>query len=96
MLGLLLNFLPFWVREPLFIALGIPFSGFLFYTAASDGRPVMALLGLVVLAFTAVRVHSVVHALADPPPGQGGGSRVTRRRPPREIGRRTPGWTSAR
>lgn len=63
MLGLLLNFLPFWVREPLFILLGLPFSGFLFYLAVTEEKPVFAALGLAVLAFTAVRVHSVIRAL---------------------------------
>jgi hypothetical protein len=63
MLGLLLNLLPFWVREPLFIAIGVPFSGFLLYAAGRDGEPLMAALGAAVLAFTALRVHTVVRAL---------------------------------
>ncbi|MER5469329.1 hypothetical protein ABZX90_20240 [Streptomyces sp. NPDC002935] len=63
MLGLIIRVLPFWVREPLLIAVGIPFSGFLFYAAARDGEPLMALLGLAVLVFTAIRVHTVVKAL---------------------------------
>lgn len=63
MLGLLLRTLPFWVREPVYIALGIPFSGFLFYAAARDGSWAMAGLGALVLVFTAIRVHTVARAL---------------------------------
>jgi hypothetical protein len=63
MLGLIIRVLPFWVREPLLIALGLPFSGFLFYAGARDGEPLMALLGLAVLVFTAIRIHTVVKAL---------------------------------
>jgi hypothetical protein len=63
MLGLIIRVLPFWVREPLLIALGLPFSGFLFYAGARDGKPLMALLGLAVLVFTAIRIHTVVKAL---------------------------------
>lgn len=63
MLGVLINLLPFWIREPLFVALGIPFSGFLFYAAARDGEPLMAGLGIVVLAFTALRVYTMVRVL---------------------------------
>jgi hypothetical protein len=63
MLGLLINLLPFWVREPLFVALGIPFTGFLFYAPARGGEPLMAALGIAVLAFTALRVYTMVRLL---------------------------------
>jgi hypothetical protein len=63
MLGLLIRVLPFWVREPLLIALGIPFSGFLFYAAVRDGEWVMAAIGTAVLAFTAIRIHTVTRLL---------------------------------
>ena len=45
MVGLIIRVLPFWVREPLLIAVGTPFSGFLFYAAARDGEWVGAALG---------------------------------------------------
>ncbi|MET8137702.1 hypothetical protein ABZV24_38335 [Streptomyces sp. NPDC005251] len=63
MIGLIIRVLPFWVREPLLIAVGIPFSGALFYAAARDGSAFGALLGAAVLVFTAIRVHTVVKAL---------------------------------
>jgi hypothetical protein len=63
MIGLIIRVLPFWVREPLLIAVGIPFSGGLFYAAARDGSAFGALLGAAVLLFTAIRVHTVVKAL---------------------------------
>jgi hypothetical protein len=62
MLGLVIRALPFWVREPLLIAFGIPFSGFLFYVAARDGDWRFAALGAVMLVFTAVRIHTVTRA----------------------------------
>ncbi|MFD0069684.1 hypothetical protein ACFV99_14550 [Streptomyces sp. NPDC059944] len=63
MVGLILRVLPFWVREPLLIVVGVPFSIALFYAAARDRAPVGALLGLAVLVFTSIRVHTVVKAL---------------------------------
>jgi len=62
MVGLIIRVLPFWVREPLLIAVGTPFSGFLFYAAARDGEWLGAALGTAVLAFTAIRVHTVIRA----------------------------------
>ncbi|WP_406165913.1 hypothetical protein [Streptomyces sp. NBC_00996] len=70
MLGVLINLLPFWVREPLFVALGIPFTGFLFYAVARDGEPLMAALGIAVLAFTALRVYTMVRLLRARRPAQ--------------------------
>ncbi|MFD5819905.1 hypothetical protein [Streptomyces sp. NPDC127038] len=63
MVGLILRVLPFWVREPLLIAVGFPFSGFLFYAAARDGSAFGAFLGLAVLVFSVIRVYTVVKAL---------------------------------
>ncbi|MFF3451741.1 hypothetical protein ACFYXJ_31885 [Streptomyces sp. NPDC002667] len=63
MIGLILRVLPFWVREPLLIAVGFPFSGFLFYAAARDGSAFGAFLGLAVLVFSVIRVYTVVKAL---------------------------------
>ncbi|MFE7778185.1 hypothetical protein ACFU5O_30670 [Streptomyces sp. NPDC057445] len=63
MLGILLRVLPFWVREPLLVALGVPFSGFLFYAAARDEKPVMAAIGTAVLVFTAMRVYTMARVL---------------------------------
>ncbi|MCX5130651.1 hypothetical protein ACFWA4_11765 [Streptomyces sp. NPDC060011] len=63
MVGLILRVLPFWVREPLLIVVGVPFTLGLFYAAARDRAPIGALLGLVVLVFTAIRIHTVVKAL---------------------------------
>ncbi|MGW3663242.1 hypothetical protein [Streptomyces sp. NPDC005141] len=62
MVGLILRVLPFWVREPLLIVVGIPFTIGLFYAAARDREPIGALLGLAVLVFTAIRIHTVVKA----------------------------------
>jgi hypothetical protein len=63
MLGLIIHALPFWVREPLLIAFGIPFSGFLFYMAVRDGEWIAAAIGTAVLVFTVIRIHTVVQAL---------------------------------
>ncbi|MFF1839183.1 hypothetical protein ACFVXE_34155 [Streptomyces sp. NPDC058231] len=63
MLGPLIRLLPFWVREPLLIALSIPFSGFLFHAAARDGKPLLAALRAVVLVFTAIRVNTLSRLL---------------------------------
>jgi hypothetical protein len=63
MVGLILRVLPFWVREPLLIAVGFPFSGALFYAAARDGSAFGAFLGAVMLLVSAYRVHLVVKAL---------------------------------
>ncbi|MFC8963582.1 hypothetical protein [Streptomyces sp. NPDC057094] len=63
MVGLILRVLPFWVREPLLIVVGVPFTVGLFYAAARDRAPIGALLGLAVLVFTAIRIHTVVKAL---------------------------------
>ena len=63
MVGLIIRALPFWVREPLLIVVGIPFGGLLFYAAIRDGEWLMAGLGVVVLAFTGVRIHTVSQAL---------------------------------
>ena len=63
MVGLIIRALPFWVREPLLIAFGIPFSGFLFYAAVRDSEWLMAALGLAVLVFTGIRIHTVAQAL---------------------------------
>jgi hypothetical protein len=63
MVGLIIRALPFWVREPLLIAFGIPFSGFLFYAAVRDSEWLMAALGLAVLVFTGIRIYTVAQAL---------------------------------
>ncbi|MEV6616469.1 DUF6215 domain-containing protein [Streptomyces sp. NPDC051051] len=63
MLGLLLRVLPFWVREPLLIALGSVLGVRITYLAVHDHDLVAAGIGAVFLVFTAVRVHMVVRAL---------------------------------
>jgi hypothetical protein len=63
MVGLILRVLPFWVREPLLIVVGFPFSAGLFYAGARDGAPIGALLGAVVLGVTVMRVFTVRKAL---------------------------------
>ncbi|MFF7328656.1 hypothetical protein [Streptomyces sp. NPDC008150] len=63
MIGLVLRVLPFWVREPLLIVVGFPFSAALFYAGARDGEPIGALLGAAVLVFTVMRVFTVRKAL---------------------------------
>ncbi|WP_317443001.1 DUF6215 domain-containing protein [Streptomyces collinus] len=75
MLGLLLRFLPFWVREPLFIVIGSVFGVRIMYLAVHDHDWKAAGIGTVFLVFTAIRVHTVVQALrarrvASPPPAQ--------------------------
>ncbi|MFE0416577.1 DUF6215 domain-containing protein [Streptomyces tendae] len=63
MLGFLVRLLPFWVREPLLILVGAVFGVRITYLAHRDGEGVAAAIGLVVLVFTAVRVHTVARAL---------------------------------
>ncbi|MGW7614139.1 hypothetical protein ACWGKW_44380 [Streptomyces sp. NPDC054766] len=63
MVGLILRVLPFWVREPLLIAVGFPFSGALFYAAARDGSAFGAFLGVVMLLVSVFRVYIVIKAL---------------------------------
>lgn len=63
MLGFLLRLLPFWVREPLLIALGSVLGVRIMYLAVHDQDRVAAGLGALFLVFTAVRVHVVVRAL---------------------------------
>ncbi|MEU9382009.1 DUF6215 domain-containing protein [Streptomyces sp. NPDC048279] len=63
MLGILLRFLPFWVREPLLIAIGSVLGVRIMYLAVRDHDGIAAGLGAVFLVFTAVRVHAVVRAL---------------------------------
>ncbi|MFF1450665.1 DUF6215 domain-containing protein [Streptomyces sp. NPDC058274] len=63
MLGFLLRLLPFWVREPLLIALGAVLGVRILYLAGRDHDRVAAGLGVVFLVFTAIRVHTVIRAL---------------------------------
>ncbi|MFF9455767.1 DUF6215 domain-containing protein [Streptomyces flaveolus] len=63
MLGFLIRLLPFWVREPLLIAVGSVFGVRIMYLAVRDEEWVPAGIGTVFLVFTAVRVHTVVQAL---------------------------------
>ncbi|WP_330307313.1 MULTISPECIES: DUF6215 domain-containing protein [unclassified Streptomyces] len=63
MLGFLLRLLPFWVREPLLIAVGSVLGVRIMYLAVRDHDRVAAGLGVVFLVFTAIRVHAVVRAL---------------------------------
>ncbi|MEV7394157.1 MULTISPECIES: DUF6215 domain-containing protein [unclassified Streptomyces] len=63
MLGFLLRLLPFWVREPLLIAVGSILGVRIMYLAVRDHDWVAAGLGVVFLVFTAIRVHTVVRAL---------------------------------
>ncbi|MEU8648952.1 DUF6215 domain-containing protein [Streptomyces sp. NPDC048737] len=63
MLGLLLRVLPFWVREPLLIALGAVLGVRVTYLAVHDHDRVAAVLGAVFIGFTAIRVRVVVRAL---------------------------------
>ncbi|MFD6495172.1 DUF6215 domain-containing protein [Streptomyces sp. NPDC059944] len=63
MLGLLLRILPFWVREPLLIAVGSVFGVRLMYIAVTEHDRVAAGIGAVFLVFTAIRVFVVVQAL---------------------------------
>ncbi|MET7380453.1 DUF6215 domain-containing protein [Streptomyces sp. NPDC005526] len=63
MLGLLLRILPFWVREPLLIAIGSVLGLRIMYLAVHDHDLVAAGLGVVFLVFTAIRVRMVARAL---------------------------------
>ncbi|AVH58227.1 MULTISPECIES: hypothetical protein [Streptomyces] len=63
MLGLLLRVLPFWIREPLLVIVGLPFGVLLVYAAVRDEEWIMAALGVAVLAITAARIHTIVNAL---------------------------------
>ncbi|MEV8529530.1 DUF6215 domain-containing protein [Streptomyces sp. NPDC052000] len=63
MLGFLLRLLPFWVREPLLIAVGSVLGVRIMYLAIRDHDKVAAGLGVVFLVFTAIRVHMVLRAL---------------------------------
>ncbi|MDN0196396.1 DUF6215 domain-containing protein [Streptomyces sp. S.PNR 29] len=63
MLGFLLRLLPFWLREPLLIAVGSVLGVRIMYLAVRDHDRVAAGLGAVFLVFTALRVHAVVRAL---------------------------------
>lgn len=62
-LGFLLRFLPFWVREPLLILIGSVLGVRITYLAVRDHDQVAALLGVVFLVFTAIRVYVVVRAV---------------------------------
>ncbi|MFI6275426.1 DUF6215 domain-containing protein [Streptomyces sp. NPDC050988] len=63
MLGFLLRLLPFWVREPLLIAIGSVLGVRIMYLAVSDHDRIAAGLGAVFLVFTAIRVHAMVRAV---------------------------------
>ncbi|MET9901900.1 DUF6215 domain-containing protein [Streptomyces sp. NPDC006446] len=63
MLGFLIRLLPFWVREPLLIAVGSVLGVRIMYLAVHDHDRVAAGLGVVFLVFTAIRVHVVIRAL---------------------------------
>ncbi|WP_028803974.1 DUF6215 domain-containing protein [Streptomyces sp. 142MFCol3.1] len=63
MLGFLLRLLPFWVREPLLIAVGSVLGVRIMYLAVRDHDRIAAGLGMLFLVFTAIRVHGVVRAL---------------------------------
>ncbi|MGP4052886.1 DUF6215 domain-containing protein [Streptomyces sp. 2A115] len=63
MLGFLLRLLPFWVREPLLIAVGSVLGVRIMYLAVHDHDRIAAGLGVVFLVFTAIRVHAVIRAL---------------------------------
>lgn len=63
MLGFLLRLLPFWVREPLLIAVGSVLGVRIMYLAFRDHDRVAAGLGMVFLVFTAIRVYVVIRAL---------------------------------
>ncbi|WP_405628517.1 hypothetical protein OG933_21645 [Streptomyces sp. NBC_00016] len=63
MIGLVIRVLPFWVREPLLVVVGVPFSSLLFYAAIRDQEWIGAALGLAVAVFTAVRIHTIRRAL---------------------------------
>lgn len=63
MLGFLLRLLPFWVREPLLIAVGSVLGVRIMYLAVRDHDGVAAGLGVAFLVFTAIRVYAVIQAL---------------------------------
>ncbi len=63
MIGLVIRVLPFWVREPLLVAVGVPFSGLLFYAGIRDHEWIGVALGAAVALFTAIRVHTINRAL---------------------------------
>lgn len=63
MLGFLIRLLPFWVREPLLIAIGSVLGVRIMYLAVTDHDRVAAGLGVVFLVFTAIRVSVVLRAL---------------------------------
>ncbi|MFE2518647.1 DUF6215 domain-containing protein [Streptomyces mirabilis] len=63
MLGFLLRLLPFWVREPLLIAVGSVLGVRIMYLAVRDHDRGAAGLGAVFLVFTAIRVYTVIRAL---------------------------------
>ncbi|MFF1763689.1 DUF6215 domain-containing protein [Streptomyces sp. NPDC058249] len=63
MLGFLLRLLPFWVREPLLIAIGSVLGVRIMYLAVRDHDRGAAGLGVVFLVFTAIRVYVVIRAL---------------------------------
>jgi uncharacterized protein DUF6215 len=63
MIGFLLRRLPFWVREPVLIAVGSVLGVRIAYLAVHDHDLAAAGLGAVFLVFTATRVHAVVRAL---------------------------------
>ncbi|MDQ1022118.1 DUF6215 domain-containing protein [Streptomyces afghaniensis] len=63
MLGFLLRLLPFWVREPLLIAVGSVLGVRIMYLAVHDHDRLAAGIGVAFLVLTAIRVHMVVRAL---------------------------------
>lgn len=63
MLGFLIRLLPFWVREPLLIAIGSVLGVRLVYLGVNEHERVAAGIGVVFLVFTAIHVHMVVRAL---------------------------------
>lgn len=63
MLGFLIRLLPFWVREPLLIAVGSVVGVRIMYLAVTDHDRVAAGLGVVFLVLTAIRVSVVLRAL---------------------------------
>ncbi|MFJ5546148.1 DUF6215 domain-containing protein [Streptomyces sp. NPDC093225] len=63
MLGLILRILPFWIREPLLIVLGSVLGARLVYVDLPAHDWLGVGLGLLFLAFTAVRINWVVRAL---------------------------------
>jgi hypothetical protein len=63
MLGFLLRLLPFWVREPLLIAVGSVLGVRIMYLAVHDQDRVAAGIGVAFLVFTVIRLYAVVRAL---------------------------------